>query len=127
MRGTVVCAMTEDDGGTALATATELSDRLDLRLVLAYVGDGSGELADGVADHVEQRWGGAGDAAAVIGRIAAEEAADLIVVAARACGRFRRGLDTRLAGQLGSETPVPVLIAGTKPGRANGHRAGSRR
>jgi nucleotide-binding universal stress UspA family protein len=124
MRGTLVCAMT-DDAGTALATAAELSDRLDLRLVLAYVGDGSGQRADGVADHAEQRWG-AGDAAAVIGQIAAEEAADLIVVGARTRGRFRRGLDSRLAGQLGSETPVPVLIAPTKP-RANGHRAGSRR
>ena len=110
MRGTLVCAMTDDDGGTALATAAELSDRRDLRLVLAHVGDGSGELSDGVFDHAEQRWG-AGDAAAVIGRIAAEEAADLIVVGARTRGRFPRGLDSRLAGELGRETPVPVLIA----------------
>jgi nucleotide-binding universal stress UspA family protein len=79
-----------DAGGTALATAAELSDRLDLRLVLAYVGDGNGQLADSVVDHAEQRWG-AGDAATVIGQIAAAEAADLIVVGARARGRFRRG------------------------------------
>jgi nucleotide-binding universal stress UspA family protein len=52
-----------------------------------------------------------GDAAAVIGRIAAEEAADLIVVGAPGRGRFRRRLDGRLAAQLGGETPVPVLIA----------------
>ena len=109
MRGTLVYAMTEDDAGAALATAAELSDRLDLRLVLVHVGDG-GEARTDVADHAEERRG-AGDAAAVIGRIAAEEAADLIVVCARARGRFRRGLDSRLAGQLGSETPVPVLIA----------------
>ena len=66
--------------------------------------------AAAAADHAEQRWG-AGDAAAVIGRIAAEEAADLIVVGARVRGRFRHGRDSRLADQLGSETPVPVLIA----------------
>jgi nucleotide-binding universal stress UspA family protein len=125
MPGTLDCAMTNDDDGTALATAAELSDRLELRLVLTHVGDGSGQRADGVADHAEQRWG-AGDAAAVIGLIAAEEAADLIV-GARARGRFRRGLDSRLAGQRSSETPVPALIASTKPGRANGHRPGSRR
>ena len=47
----------------------------------------------------------------LIGRIAAEEGADLIVVGARARGRLRRGLDGRLAYQLGSETPGPVLIA----------------
>jgi nucleotide-binding universal stress UspA family protein len=112
--------MTDDDGGVALATAAELSDRLDLRLVLAYVGDGSGQRADGVADGADQRWG-AGDIATVISRIAAEEAADLIVVGARTHRHFRTRLDGRLAGQLGRETPVPVLIAPTKPGRANGH------
>jgi nucleotide-binding universal stress UspA family protein len=125
MRGTLVCAITNGDE-TPLAAAAELSDRLDLRLVLAYVGDGGDGPAGGVADDAEQRWG-AGDAAATIGRIAAEEAADLIVVGARTRGRFRRGLDGRLAGQLSSETPVPVLIAPTKPRRENSHRSGSRR
>jgi nucleotide-binding universal stress UspA family protein len=126
MRGTLVCAMTDDDDGTALATAAEVSDRLDLRLVLAFVGDRSGQLAESVAGHAERR-SGAGDAATVIGEIAAEEAADLIVVGARSRGRFRRGLDSRLAGQLGGETPVPVLIAPTKARRENGHRTAGRR
>jgi nucleotide-binding universal stress UspA family protein len=46
-----------------------------------------------------------------LGQIAAEEAADLIVVGARSRGRLRRGLESRLADELETETPVPVLIA----------------
>ncbi len=118
LQGTLVCALTDDDDGrAALATAIALSERLDLRLVLAYVRDGipARRLArlaaeHGVGDRAEQR-SGTGDPAMLIGRIAAEEGADLIVVGARARGRLRRGLDGRLADQLGSETPVPVLIA----------------
>jgi nucleotide-binding universal stress UspA family protein len=117
-----------------------LSDRLGLRLVLAYASDGIGPVAGndaeqgaesvsmnadregaahllarlaaehGVADRAERRFG-TGDPAELIGQIAAEEAADLIVVGARTRGRLRRGLESRLAEQLGSETPVPVLIA----------------
>jgi len=43
----------------------------------------------GVADRAERR-SGFGNAAALIGQIAAEEAADLIVVGARLSGRMRR-------------------------------------
>ena len=149
MQGTLVCAMTDEEDRTALHTAVELSERLGLRLVLAYVRDGNGRPADsaagmsmnvngesaarleqlaaehGVADRAEQR-SGAGDPAAVIGQIAAEEAADLIVVGARARGRLRRGLESRLAGQLGSEAPVPVLIAPPRL-RENGHLRRARR
>ena len=64
----------------------------------------------GVADSAERR-SAVGDAAAMLGQIAAEEAADLIVVGARARGRLRRGLESQLADQLETETPVPVLIA----------------
>jgi nucleotide-binding universal stress UspA family protein len=139
MRGTVMCAVNDSrDGRRALETAIELSDRLGLRLVLAHVGGGIEPLARngdgaesvsmkanrqgaarllaqlaaeyGVADRAERR-SGTGDAATVIGQIAAEEAADLIVVGSRARGRLRRGFESTLADQLGSETPVPVLIA----------------
>jgi hypothetical protein len=37
-------------------------------------------------------------------------------------GRLRHGLDSRLAGRLGGETPVPVLIAPPRPQRENGRR-----
>ena len=139
MSGTLVCGVNDqDDGRRALELAVELSERLGLRLVLAHArdgiqpaaGDGDGAesvsmRADregaarvlarlaaeyGVAESAERR-SGAGDAAALIGQIAAEEAADLIVVGARTRGRFRRGLESPLAEQLASETPVPVLVA----------------
>jgi nucleotide-binding universal stress UspA family protein len=101
MRGTLVCAVNDnEDGRAALEMAVELSDRLGLRLVLAPTRDGIGPLASDPDD-----------AATLIGQIAAEEAADLIVVGARKRRWSPRGLRSRLAEQLGSETPVPVLIA----------------
>ena len=139
MRGTLVCGVVDrEDGRRAFDLAVEVSERLGLRLVLAHAAGGfhpiaaNGEDAEsvstkadreggekllarlvaayGLADRAERRVG-TGDAATVIGRIAAEEAADLIVVGSRARGRLRRGFQSRLAEQLGSETPVPVLIA----------------
>jgi nucleotide-binding universal stress UspA family protein len=149
MRGTIVCGVTDsDEGRGALAVATELSERLGLRLVLAHVADGIAALAvngdgneslttranregaarfvarmaaeHGLAGSAEQR-SAVGDPAALLGQIAAEEAADLIVVGSRARGRLRRGLESRLARQLETETPVPVLIAPPRtrrPGKA---------
>src|SRR5918999_779963 len=98
MRGTLVCGITDnDDGRTALETAVELSERLGLRLVLVYARAGIGPVAAdgvesvsmkanregaahllarlaseyGVAESAERR-SGTGDAAAVIGQVAAE-------------------------------------------------------
>jgi len=134
MQGTLVCAMTDgDESGDALELGAALSERLGLRLVLAHAVDGlqsaaTGEsvtvkanrqgaerrlarLAEehGVAHRAEQRVA-VGAPAGLLGRIAAEEAADVIVVGARARG-LRRRLESPLADELGSETPVPVLIA----------------
>lgn len=64
----------------------------------------------GVADRSELR-SAVGDPAALLGQIAAEEAADVIVIGARVRGRLRRRLESELAHQLETETPVPVLIA----------------
>jgi nucleotide-binding universal stress UspA family protein len=64
----------------------------------------------GVAGSAEQR-SAVGDPAALLGQIAAEEAADVIVVGSRERGRVRRALESRLVRQLATETPVPVLIA----------------
>jgi nucleotide-binding universal stress UspA family protein len=139
MPGTILCAVTDtDEGRQALARAAELTERLRLRLVLAHVAEGippgdgrlDGEesltmkgdregaarllarLADEyeVADRAERRVA-VGDAPSLLGQIAAEEAADLIVVGARTRGRLRRGLESRLADELGTETRIPVLIA----------------
>lgn len=139
MHGTIVCGVVDsDEGRTALASAVELSRRLGLRLVLAHAGGGIAPLAadpdgaesvsmradrqgaeklvarlaaeHGVAQSAERRVG-MGDAATVIGQIAAEEAADLIVVGSRSSGRLRRGFRSTLATRLATETPVPVLVA----------------
>ena len=60
-----------------------------------------------------------GEPAALLGQIAAEEAADLIVVGSRARSRLSRRLESRLARQLEAETPIPVLIAPPRTWRAN--------
>jgi nucleotide-binding universal stress UspA family protein len=137
MRGTLVCAVTEgEEGADALALGAELSERLGLRLVLAHAVDGidaiGGDDGDesvtmkanrqgaerrlarlanehGVSDRAERRVA-VGEPAALLGQIAAEEAADVIVVGARTRG-WRKRLESRLADKLETETPVPVLIA----------------
>jgi nucleotide-binding universal stress UspA family protein len=143
MRGTLVCAVTDREESTdALALSAELSKRLGLRLVLAHTVDGINafaggdgnesltmkqsrqgaerrltKLADehGVADRAVKRIA-VGEPAALLGQIAAEEAADVIVVGARARG-WRKRLESRLADELETETPVPVLIAAPRMGR----------
>jgi nucleotide-binding universal stress UspA family protein len=145
MPGTIVCGVTDgDEGRGALAVAAELSERLRLRLVLVHITDGiaPGDLngdgesvtsrADrqgaarfvarlaaehGVADRAEQR-SAVGEPAALLGQIAAEEAADLIVVGSRTRGRLRPGLESTLARQLQTTTPVPVVIAPPRTRRA---------
>jgi nucleotide-binding universal stress UspA family protein len=146
MRGTLVCAVTaSEESAEALALSAELSERLGLRLVLAHAVSGIGEFGSeegvesvsmqadrqgaerrlarlahehGVAHRAEQRVA-VGEPAALIGQIAAEEAADLIVVGSRARGRLRRGLESKLARQLETATPVPVLIAPPRTGRVS--------
>jgi nucleotide-binding universal stress UspA family protein len=138
MRGTLVCAITKgEENGEALALSAELSGRLGLRLVLAHAVDGIGGLGNGdglesvsmqadrqgaerrlarlaheygVADRAERRVA-VGEPAALLGQIAAEEAADVIVVGSRARGRLRRGLESNLALNLETATTVPVVIA----------------
>ena len=147
MRGTMICGVTDaEEGRGALKMAVELSERLGLRLVLAHVAEGIGRVdgegdddedesvtmkanregaarlvaelvaENGLGESVERRWA-VGDPGELLGQIAAEEAADLILVGARSRGRLRRGLESRLADQLERETPLPVLIA-PPPARA---------
>ena len=117
MAGTIICSVSDpEDGRAALELAVDLGERLGLRLVLAHVGDGTSGLQNGSLTRLAREYGvekreAVGDEAALLARIAAEEAADIIVVAARPRRRFRRGLETTLAGQLETETSVPVLIA----------------
>jgi nucleotide-binding universal stress UspA family protein len=75
-----------------------------------------------IGDTAERREA-VGDPAAMLGQIAAEEAGDLIVLGSRARGRFRRGLESRLAAVLETATTVPVVIA---PPRDRGPRVVAR-
>ena len=133
MRGTILCWVNDNaHGRAALRAAVDLSDRLSLRLVLAHVADGvdgagAGEnpgtskreraarlvaaLAEehGLSARAERR-SAVGDPAALLGQIAAEEAADLIMVGVPAGGRLRRSSECRLGEHLESATPVPVLF-----------------
>jgi nucleotide-binding universal stress UspA family protein len=148
MRGTMICGVTDThDGREALKLGVELSERLGLRLVLVHVADGFGPIGSegdeqesvtmkasreggeriveklaieyGVAETAERR-SAVGEPAVMLGQIAAEEAADLILVGARTRGRLLRGLESRLAEELEAETPVPVLIA---PPRARARKS----
>jgi nucleotide-binding universal stress UspA family protein len=141
--GTIVCGVRDtDDGRGALELAVELSERLGLRLVLVHVAEGLGSTGQGgdeslttkqggegaqrllarlVAEHglegsIEQR-SAVGHRAELLARIAAEEAAGLIVIGSRPQGRFRRGLRSTLAGELEGETLIPVLITPPRRGR----------
>lgn len=147
MRGTLVCGVTDsEDAVGTVELAVELTQRLGMRLVLAHVAEGFAPIGDGVEvgesvtmkgnrvgaerllgrlaeEHgvaeTAQRRVAVGSPATLLGQIAAEEAADLILVGSRARGWPRRGLESRLAAQLETETPIPILIAPprTRPGR----------
>ena len=137
MRGTIICGVDDgDEGRGAVELGVELSQRLGLRLVLAHVAQGfySHDAAEdesvamkgdriqaerllvrlaeeyGIAETAECR-SGVGDRAALLGQIAAEEAADVIVVGSRVRGWRGRGLRSSLAEELEAATPVPILIA----------------
>jgi len=139
VRGTIVCWVTDGDHGhAALDVAADLSDRLDLRLVLAHVADGvaaPGQGAGETAARKREREGAArlvgrlaaehglsgraelrsavGDPPTLLCQLAAEEAADLIVIGAPA-RRLRRSSESRLAEQLEAATKVPVLLTGAQ-------------
>ena len=148
MRGTIVCGVSDStEGRAAVATGIELSERLGVRLVLAHVVEGTyphdvaqdgpesvtrrgdrleaervlGALAEeyGIANSAVRR-SAVGDRGGLLGQIAAEEAADVIVVGSRTSGWRRRSLESRLADELRAATPVPILIAPPRASAAPG-------
>lgn len=152
MRGTILCWVQDSvHGRAALKAAADLSDRLQMRLVLAHVTDGvaavdvndAGENAatmrqrreasrlvarlaaeHGLSDRAEHR-SAVGDPAALLGQIAAEEGVDLIVVGAPAGERrLRRSSESRLVEHLESATTVPVLFVPPRRGRWRSPRGG---
>jgi nucleotide-binding universal stress UspA family protein len=153
MHGTLVCAVTDGaENGDAVAQAVAVSERLGLRLVLAHVVDGIAAFGNGDdesitmkgdrkaaerqleelsrdhdLDESAERRVAVGDPATLLAQIASEEAADVIVVGARTRGWVRRGLESPLAQELETETPVPVLIAPPRIRRARKRQAANGR
>jgi nucleotide-binding universal stress UspA family protein len=157
VRGTLVCGVTDsEDAAGTVELAVELTQRLGMRLVLAHVAEGFAPIGDGVeveesvtmkgnrvgaerllgqlaeeygVAETAQRRVAVGSPATLLGQIAAEEAADVILVGSRERGWPRRGLESRLAAQLETETPVPILIAPprTRPGRRSVAMTGAAR
>lgn len=135
VRGTVVCVVGDTQAGlAALELAAELSDRLGLRLVLVHVGDAIDEPAAsgarsagllrarlaadrGLAERTELREA-VGASAIHLGWIAADEAADLIVLSSTRRRRLRGGFECRLAETLAYETLAPIVIAAPRPQRS---------
>ena len=129
--GTIVCAVVDsDEGRDAAELACALGTRLDLRVVLVSVIDGSAGAEESLGgrqrQHSAQRTlaelgrdlgNGTetrlllGPRAEGIAQVAAEEGADLIVLGSRSSVLGKGRLRCTLAGELEAATPVPVLVA----------------
>jgi nucleotide-binding universal stress UspA family protein len=136
MKGTIVCAVDGSEGvDGAVGVAKRLAERFDARILLVSVADGpgfglgedGGESVSGrqaeagaqrrlerlVAEHElpdEEHRVAVGDPVEAVATIAAEEAADLIVVGSRR-GLLGRTLRSSLAAELASTAPCPVVVA----------------
>jgi nucleotide-binding universal stress UspA family protein len=122
MIGTIVCGVNDSQSARdALQLAAALSERLRVRLVVAHVA--SGESIDQAerllsrlileaapAVQAEPRVA-AGDRAARLAQLAAEEGADLIIVGSGGDGRLRLRFRSTFASELESATSCPVVIA----------------
>ena len=134
MNGTLVCGVDASKQGLQAAKlAADVSKRLNLRLVLVHVIHVPGQIAvrpddemfwrdrqganamlkelaqDAEVDSRSERRVVIGDRAGMLAAIAAEEAADLIVIGAGQ--RKGLGRKNRFAMQLNAESPIPVLVA----------------
>ena len=125
--GTIVCAVDDSpEAGQAIRTAAALSRDSGLRLVLVHVEGGERVRAargrhgqellnrlaadyrlDGAADRRLE----VGDRASEVARVAAEEAASVIVVGSRSRHWWRRGTIRGLADDLNETAPCPVMVA----------------
>ncbi|HWQ01460.1 MAG TPA: universal stress protein [Gaiellaceae bacterium] len=131
MSGTIICALDDSDGSVAAVhVARRLAERFDARMLLVSIADGfhtdtvgpaarqarigaerrlQAVVAEQDLAHAERRVA-AGDPAEAVAVIAAEEAAELIVVGAR-LGVLGRMLLTSFARELAATAPCPVVVA----------------
>ena len=134
MQGTIVCGVTPAPETRAAARlAAALATRLELRLVLVHVIDAAGGESHGAGllEALPESLGCAAELRIVHGnrldalaRVAADEGADLIVLAARSHGPRGRQLRCSLATQLEASQSVPVLIAPPTTRARSGRRLG---
>jgi nucleotide-binding universal stress UspA family protein len=127
----IVCGIDDSPGAReALRVASALSVRFGARLVLAHVADGFATAGDESLTTNLGRRGGerlleeaarrqrvqvenrveVGDPAETLARIAAEEAASLIVLGSRRRGRLRPRLRSAVADELAAAAPCPVVV-----------------
>jgi nucleotide-binding universal stress UspA family protein len=129
----ILCAVNDSPGANAaLGVARQLSETLQLRLIVAHVAPGY--AVDGGSESVttaQGRRGGIrllerlvtendvglaeqrveiGEPAAELARIAREEAATVIILGSRKRGWPRAALQTAIAGELAETAPCPVLV-----------------
>jgi len=130
----VLCGVdATEEARAAAGMAAALATRLGLRLVFVHVvaaDDAAAAAEVAVArlldhlpqpDDVEVRVA-AGDRAELLGQIAAEEGADLIVLGSRPRRRRDRWLSCPLARELETVTPVPILVAPPQTRRRSARR-----
>lgn len=134
MDGTIICTVDDSEGvGATVEVAKRLAERFGARLLLVSIADGStGETGNGESLSARQSLAGAhrrlarilaehdlppeahriaaGDPAEAVAVIAAEEAADLVVVGARR-GVFGRTLRSAFARELAATASCPVVVA----------------
>jgi len=128
---TIVCGIDDSPGAVeALRVARTLSTDLNVRLVLVHIASGWAAGADDSLTTNQARQGGnkllehaarehnleterrveVGEPAEALARIAAEEAATLIVVGSRRQGWRRPSLRSGLAGELVATARCPVVV-----------------
>jgi K+-sensing histidine kinase KdpD len=112
LNGTIVCVVdTPAEGEAAIEVARRLADQFGARMLLVSVTGrlGGKDTVEREETDEEQRVA-AGDPAEEVARIAAEEAADVIVVGARR-GLRAETLRSLLAADLAATASCPVVVA----------------
>ena len=113
--------MIDDSESTdaAVPVARHLAERFDARMLLVWIPGGAGAKTEPPELELwnEEHRIAAGDPAEAVAMIAAEEAADLIVIGARR-GLLGRVLRSPLALRLAATVSCPVLVALPEPTEA---------
>jgi nucleotide-binding universal stress UspA family protein len=120
LNGTIVCVVDDPAGAeAAIEVGRRLAERFDARILLVSITNAAGGIEALEPDDAgEEQRVAAGDPAEAVARIAAEEAAHVIVVGARR-GLRAQTLRSLLASDLAATAPCPVVVAPPRlPGNA---------